>query len=272
MEKIAITGVLQLLGFHLCNHLLNQGMQVVGFDNFDRNKQLKAEMLLAIGRNANFQFVESNYEQSELKNHLQDVTIFFHLNEESMNIHDLIEIVHICDQLQLPIITASSLEVYGNCKAACNEDTPLHPTTNLGKRKKLEEHYLLKNADRCNRQIAIIRLPNIFGPWQNPKDQFHQLIFQIVKNNASIQEIVNNRSLSQNYMFVNNVVDALMLIMEHRFHREIYNLSLNEKKYCSQKIRTQLSFKPKYSFQQGVEIFKKHILQMLETNPSLYES
>ena len=38
MEKVAITGVLQLLGFHLCNQCLNQGIEVVGFDNFEQKQ------------------------------------------------------------------------------------------------------------------------------------------------------------------------------------------------------------------------------------------
>lgn len=271
MEKIAITGVLQLVGFHLCNQLLKQGVQVVGFDNFDKNKHLKTEMLLAIGRNANFHFLEWNAEKTELKHHLKDAALFFHLDEEIEVISDLNHIIEICDQLKLPIIAASSLEVYGPCQSTCDENTPLQPTTRYGKRKKLEEDYLLNDAKRCNRRIAVIRLPHIFGPWQNPNDRLHKLILQCVKTDAGFEELVNNRSLSKNYMFVNNVVDAFLLMMNHRFEREIYNLSLNDEKYCSQKIRTELSYQPKYSFQQGVEMVKKHIEKMLEINPSFFK-
>lgn len=271
MNKVAITGVLQLLGFHLCHRCLNQGIEVIGFDNFERNKPLKEEMLLVIGRNANFQFVEANDEPEKLKPYLQDVTMFFYLNDESDDISNLEQIVVICDELHLPIVTISSLEVYGNCDGICNEETPLHPITKYGKRKKLEELYWLKDAEVNGRQIVIFRLPNLFGPWQDPKDSFHQLVYQFVKNNVSLHAIMNNSSLSQNYMFVSNVVDALLLVMNHRFSCEIYNLSLNEKKYCTKKIRTELSYQPTYTYQQGIEILKKHILKILKLNRSLYE-
>lgn len=271
MNKVAINGVLQLLGFHLCNECLNKGIEVIGFDNFKRNKPIKEEMLMEIGRNANFQFVETNDKPDNLKPYLQDVTMFFYLNNENEDISNIKEIVDICDELHLPIVTVSSLEVYGNCDRICNEDSPLHPLTKYGKRKKLEEQYWLKDAEINDRQIAIFRLPNLFGPWQDPEDSFHQLVYQFVKNNVSLHTIINNSSLSRDYMFVSNVVDALLLVMNHRFSCEIYNLSLNEKKYCTKKIRNEFSYKPKYTYQHGVEILIKHMLKMLKRNPSLYE-
>jgi len=271
MDKVAICGVLQLLGFHLCKECLNLGIEVIGFDNFEKNKPIKDEMLMEIGRNANFQFIEAKEELDKFKRYLQDVEMFYYLNDELEDMSKIEQIAAICDELSMPVVTASSLEVYGKCDGICNEDAPLHPMTKYGKRKKLEEHYWLKDAEANGRQIAIFRLPNLFGPWQNPTDRFHQLAYQLVKNNVSLHTIINYSSLSRDYMFVNNAVDALLLAMNHRFSCEIYNLSFNEKKYCTKKIRTELSYQPKYTYQQGIEILEKHLMEILKLHPSLYE-
>lgn len=271
MNRVAIFGVLQLLGFHLCNQCLNRGIEVIGFDHLEKNKLFKEEMLLAIGRNANFQFVEASDALKKLQHYLQTATMLFYLDEECSDIAAIEQITAVCDELKLPIVAASSLEVYGECEEICDEETPLQPITKYGKRKTLEEQCWLKDAYQNDRQIAIFRLPHLFGPWQDPKDRFHQLIYQFVKQNVNLEALVKNRSLSRNYLFVSNVVDAFLLLMNHRFSREIYNLSLNESKYCTKKIRSELAYQPKYTFQQGVEILKNHILKILKTNPLLYD-
>lgn len=271
MNKVVISGVLQLLGFHLCDQCLNQGIEVVGFDTLERNKLLKEEMLHRFGRNANFQFVETNVESEQLKTYLKEATMVFYVNEECDDISQIEQIVEVCDQMHLPVVVSSSLEVYGTCETICKEDSKLHPITKFGKRKKLEEHYWLKDAVRNRRRIAIFRMPTLYGPFQDPNDSFHQVVYQFVKNHVNLDPIANSSSLAQQYLFVNNAVDAFLLMMNRQFSCEIYNLSANENKFCMEKIRTELNYEHKYTFREGLEIMKNHLLKILETNPSLYE-
>ena len=55
MKKVVIYGVLQIVGFHLCTRLLEDGIFVVGIHDNKTNENVREEMLFSIGRNANFQ-------------------------------------------------------------------------------------------------------------------------------------------------------------------------------------------------------------------------
>ena len=268
MEKAVVTGALQIAGFHLCMRLLDEGMAVVGIDRMERCDKIKEEMLLSVGRNANFQHAESLKDE-----HLRDAHLLFHLDEDPLSETEFKRRIALCDEFQIPIVYLSSLDVYGNSSTCCTEGSKLEPATPLGKRKKQEELALRSNLEEKNRRILIFRTPRIYGPWQPANDDM-QRIFQLANNQAALKgdEQLMNRDFVNQYMFVEDVVDAIMLAGEREFHCEIYNLSSDEQKFSSKKARERLSFRPKHTFDEGIEKLKQHILKASSVNRSLFEN
>lgn len=268
MEKVVVTGALQLSGFHLCTRLLNEGIYVVGIDTLDVNKKNKEEMLLSIGRNANFEHLESIFDVDDFR----DVNLFFHLCGESTNDFELNKIMERCDKYQIPIIYISTLDVYGRSESCCFEDSTLQPVTQLGKWKKREEKILLTDAEEKKRKLVIFRTPQIYGPWQSHDDCMHKLIYYHVKKNASLEKLMVKESFASRYMYVEDLIEAIMLVINRDFQCDIYNLSVDEEKFSSQKARELLSFQPKYTLLEGMEKQKQHILKILNVNPSFFEN
>lgn len=61
MEQILVAGACSFIGFHIAEGLLEQGFLVTGLDLTDGSgNERKEEMLLAIGRNANFTMAEES--------------------------------------------------------------------------------------------------------------------------------------------------------------------------------------------------------------------
>lgn len=267
MDKVIVTGVLQLSGFHLCVRLLNEGINVVGIDTLDKNKKYKEEMLLSIGRNANFEYVESLDDVKDFCG----VDLFFHLCGELMNDSELNKIITLCDKYQIPIIYISSLDVYGRGESCCYEDTMLRPVTPLGKRKKHEEMMLLSNSEEKKRKLVIFRTPYIYGPWQHQGHCMHKLIYMHVKKNIGLDKLLSNETFANQYMYVEDLIEAIMLVINRGFQCEIFNLSVNEQMFSSMKAREHLSFQPKITLQEGIEKQKQHIIKMLKVDPLFFE-
>lgn len=271
MEKVIVTGVLQLIGFHLCNRLLNEGFHVVGIDTCTNNEKIKAEMLLSFGRNANFEFVNESLSNVNYENHIHEVKTFFHLREDPTTELEFNKIIAICEKLNVPIVFISSLEVYGNNQTLYTESSKLNPSTPLGKRKKQEEQLLLEKVCAGKNKCLIFRIPSVYGPWQSKNDCLHKHLNVHIKNNSHVSELKINHNFSKKYIYVDDVVEAIMLGFKENFTTAIYNLSVNEEKYSNDKIKEHLAFLPRYSFEDGLEKQKQHLLKILEVNPTIFE-
>ena len=62
MDKAIIVGVYEFIGFHLCETLLQEGMEVYGVDlPIDTSDHVVDEKRLLIGRNSNFQEKDESF-------------------------------------------------------------------------------------------------------------------------------------------------------------------------------------------------------------------
>lgn len=268
MKKVVIYGVLQIVGFHLCTRLLEDGIFVVGIHDNKTNENVREEMLFSIGRNANFQYrdfvMEEDFEATDL---------FFHVSDEPTPMSQLERMITFCDRYDVPIVYLSSVEVYGN-GTNMTEDSPLQPVTPLGKWRKQEELLLRSAFKNDKRKLLIFRIPSIYGPWQNQHDELHKIIYAHIKKNSSekLEEELVKQSYSKKYLYVSDVVDVMIDAINHgEYYGEIFNLSADEA-VSSEKAKKWLKFQSKYSFQKGIDMQKTHIYKQLKFNPTIYES
>lgn len=244
MNKAVVTGALGFIGYHLCQRLLEEGVEVIGIDACidSKRKEIQEEMLHHFGRNAQFHFIRENLLHVRFAEFMHDVDTVFHLANSretvrtSQHVSKKIEtalavtnkVIEACVDRNTAIVYTSSLEVYGNRFGKITETSPVSPETPLGLLKVADEALLSQKTKKANIPLLIMRLPHVFGPWQHPESLFSRLILTQLKGKTE-----NNVELKtcpiENFMYIDDVTKALWLASNHCFTYDIYNLASEER-------------------------------------------
>lgn len=124
----------------------------------------------------------------------------------------------------------SSWFVYGNCPLPAKEDYMCSPKGFYSITKKAAEDLLISYCDTFDINYRIIRLCNVLGKSDNKvskKKNAFQYILNQLKNNEEVC-LYNGGKLYRDYMIVDDVVDAINLIIEKSELNDIYNIGLGE--------------------------------------------
>lgn len=163
MERAAILGVYDYIGYGLCKHLLDRGIEIEGIDLSNKSKDYYAEeKRMEIGRNANF--IEVPYKEWNCSSgaEVAFVSLFEYFQDQKSRFGD--EML-----FQLP----GSLE---------NMRTVLILPAYLAKQNTDKRFHENKIND-----VTEIYLPTIYGPWQ-PEDFFFQRVLNSLENGGGIPE------------------------------------------------------------------------------------
>lgn len=300
MQKVAVTGAMGFIGFHLCERLLNEGIEVIGMDARMglQNEHIFHEKYMLIGRNANFTLYTEPMEQLPLYDLLKDVGVVFHLAATTIadakwdNLQETIEnnvyltkkILRSCQE-KTKFIFTSTVEVYGERTGIITERTPTNPTTPYGLTKLAGEALILREKEQCKLKVTIFRLPTIYGPWQREDMVFHQLLLaKILQKKANVGK---DRS-TLDILYVEDVVEALLLAGKANFEYEIFNLSSGKERQwylatsyllgkkdagwsnellkvtvSGDKAKKLLQFEPKVFFKDGLKKQEEHLRKYL---------
>src|SRR5690606_29350003 len=101
-------------------------------DSLKDNRKVKEEMLLSIGRNSSYQFIDQ--EQVDL-NHLDAISgadVFFHFTDCPLNVANVNQITDFCAQEQIPLVFLSTIDVYDKKESFITEETSLKPESTFG--------------------------------------------------------------------------------------------------------------------------------------------
>jgi UDP-glucose 4-epimerase len=205
--------MLSMTGFHLCQRLLNEGIEVIGVDD-KKNAHFAEEQLLTIGRNANLNFIDTQFCQLENIKIDEEIDVIFHTPDyhlnafyEAMNKEsDVKQICSIAHEKDAKVIFQSTYEVYGNLSGEVSEENKTNPKTPLGVFIDLEEKRLINYKGI---HYMILRFPMIFGPW----DQ-HGIVL----------ESIENKGKQRGLLYVDDAVSALQRAAEKNITNDIYNI------------------------------------------------
>ncbi|MEM1445495.1 MAG: NAD-dependent epimerase/dehydratase family protein [Planctomycetota bacterium] len=183
-DAAIITGGAGFIGSHLAERLRAAGRRVVLVDDLSTGRHTNIEHLLGEG----VELVEGRAADV-----LQDPAVFrgvrevYHLAAAvgvklivddpagmiATNIDDTIAVLRACSSADVPVLVASSSEVYGKCPVLpLREDMDLvfGPTTasrwSYGLTKALDEHLAIDLARRDGLKSVVVRLFNTIGPRQ----------------------------------------------------------------------------------------------------------
>jgi nucleoside-diphosphate-sugar epimerase len=131
--------------------------------------------------------------------------------------------------------------------------------------KKLAESLLFNYSKNVNYDIAIIRLSNVYGKFNNLDDT--TLIKKIVrykKENKNDLYVKQNRYSSKDYIYIDDVVESIMQVMISLKTTDVFNLSYGKSYSLDQlakildiSIDTDDSIKPIYSNVSNTKIKKE---------------
>jgi UDP-glucose 4-epimerase len=129
-------------------------------------------------------------------------------------------------QVKKFIYASTGGAVYGEPKSLPVKETcPVEPISQYGVSKHTVEHYLYIFYKLYGLNFTVLRYPNIYGPRQSPHGEAGVIaIFseQILKNKRPT--IFGDGSKTRDYVYVGDIITANMTVLKNSGNGEIYNL------------------------------------------------
>lgn len=123
----------------------------------------------------------------------------------------------------------STDEVYGEIKEGeneCTETSLLKPTNPYSATKASAELLASSYYHSFKLPIKIIRCNNVFGPRQYPEKVIPSFIYNLLNDQKC--QIHGYGNTERHFIYVDNVIDAIITISEKGNINEVYNIASNE--------------------------------------------
>lgn len=182
--KVLVTGGAGFIGSHLVEALLNLGHEVVSLDDYSTGSELNLKGNLQRLTTLKGDILDKEY----LKFAFEGVQSCFHfaaavgvekilddpINSIKSNIHGSENVLELCAELQVPLILASTSEIYGkNSSDYLTEESdrivgsPLLIRWSYSDAKAIDEAFAIALSTHRSLKVKIIRFFNTVGPRQS---------------------------------------------------------------------------------------------------------
>ncbi len=240
--NILVAGGAGFIGSHLIDSLLKKGHTVVcadklimgrkNIEHLDKNSNFKFyETELAIQENVDKIFEENNIEvvyhlaaNSDIQKGGKEPGIDF--NDTLLTTRALLEGMRKADVKKM--FFASTSAVYGEMMDVELTETTggLMPVSYYGGAKLASEALISSYVSMCDMSVVIFRFPNVIGPRLT-----HGAVFDFIRklrNNPNELEILGNGTQCKPYIYVLDLVEAIMKLTEKfALGETVYNISVN---------------------------------------------
>lgn len=240
-----VTGGAGFIGSHLTKKLLNLGWDVTIYDNLSSGNKSN------IPKGANFIWADLTDESclSLMPNHKVDV--FYHLASHvgqelsferplydlKANANSTIILLNWCLKNNVnQFIFASTMNLYGSPdNELVNESTIVNPPSPYAVGK-LASEYLCKIYNDFGLNTTCLRLFNVYGPGQdftNMKQGMVSIFMSYVARNEKLI-VRGSKDRFRDFIFVDDVVDAFIVVQNSKAFGNIYNVSTGVKTFVWQ--------------------------------------
>lgn len=241
---IVVTGAVGFIGSCLLAGLKQAGyvdlVAVDDFSNATKNKNLEGKELTAkVDRNDFFRWVEENHRFIQVIFHLgarTDTTEFNRQIFEELNISYSKRVWNLCVEFGLPLIYASSAATYGLGELGFEDNHSviknLKPLNPYGESKNEFDAWAIDQATKPYFWSGL-KFFNVYGPNEYHKGRMASVILHAFHQITQTGEMKLFRSHDKGYqdgeqlrdfVYVKDVVDVCIFLMETRKHSGIYNL------------------------------------------------
>ena len=233
-----VTGGAGFIGSHIVDRLMNEGHEVVVYDNLSSGK---IEFIKHHMDKENFKFVKADLlDLKTLTKEMEGVDVVYHiaanpdvrLGAKNTKIHmeqnvnatyNVLESMRINDVKD--IVFTSTSTVYGEAKIIPTPENygPLIPISLYGASKLGAEAYITAYAHTFDMRAVIYRFANIVGPRST-----HGVIYDFIKKlkkDPKHLEILGDGSQTKSYLYIEDCVEAIIHGYKHRKDQvEIFNI------------------------------------------------
>ena len=257
--RILVTGAAGFIGAHLCKLLQEQGIEVLGIDNFNDyySPDLKMSRIENLVKKPHETILKIDLlDKTALKNLFEQYkpNVVVHLAAQAgVRLKDsefykytdsnIIGFANICELIKEFEITnflyASSSSVYGNLNQVPFKESSsgLQPISVYGVTKLFDELYGFAYFRNTQIKSVGMRFFTVYGPWGRPDMAYFKIINSLLNKTEFTR--FGNGELKRDFTYVEDTVNSIykliMKVFESKIHgQEIYNVgggnpySLNE--------------------------------------------
>ncbi|EKD71385.1 MAG: hypothetical protein ACD_46C00195G0006 [uncultured bacterium] len=239
-----VTGCAGFIGSNLTDRLLQDGHEVIGFDNFSTGMM---RFLENANKSPNFTLIKGDLLDKDLIKHsMQQVDVVFHMaanadvrfgtNHPNKDLEqNAIATFHVLEAMRAnqvkTIAFASTGSIYGEANVIPTpEDAPFPVQTSLyGASKLAAEGLIQAYCEGFNFQGYLFRFVSILG-----ERYTHGHVFDFYKQlllNPETLFILGNGQQKKSYLYIQDCIDAIFYAMKNSRHKvNVFNLGTDE--YC----------------------------------------
>ena len=246
MKKVGVTGAAGFIGSHLCDRLIDEGVEVIGVDDMSHGSLVNLEGCLD---HPSFRLeVMDCTRRRDLRATFDGCDTIVHLAAQKIpryggalhtleaNVAGVNAAAHAALANDADLVVASTSDVYGNAKLPFNEDGELvlgPPTSRrwaYAVSKLFDEHVCLALAEERNLRVTILRFFGSYGPrnhpswWGGPQAAF----FEALLDGTTI-DIHGDGQQTRTFTYVADTVDGVVRAMRTPEARgEVINVGGNK--------------------------------------------
>ena len=259
---ILVTGAAGFIGFHLCKKLIENNLEVIGFDNLNDyyNVNLKIDRIKELNKitkknKGSFSFEKGdltdigflkkifNYKNISKSNYLEPkITHVIHLAAQAgvrysiENPSDYVQsnLVGFCNLIEESkknnikhFIYASSSSVYGGNKKMpfLETDNVDHPISLYAATKKSNELIAHSYSHLFNLPTTGLRFFTVYGPWGRPDMALYKFTDLIFKNKPI--RVFNHGNMVRDFTYIDDVIESIIFLIDKLPSKENYSINHN---------------------------------------------
>jgi UDP-glucuronate decarboxylase len=224
--RVLVTGGAGFIGSHLCERLLSEGHDVICLDNFYTGRKRNIAPFLG---NPRFESVRHDVtfpvylEVDQIFNLACPASPVHYQNDPvqttKVSVHGAINMLGLAKRLRIPILQASTSEVYGDPSVHPQVETywgnvnPIGPRACYDEGKRCAETLFFDYHRQLKLEIKVARIFNTYGPRMHPNDGrvVSNFIVQALKGQPIT--IYGDGQQSRSFCYVDDLVDGLLRLM-----------------------------------------------------------
>jgi len=225
-KSILVTGGAGFIGSHLCERLLGEGHSVLCVDNFYTGAR---DNVLHLFDNPRFELLRHDVtfplyaEVSRIYNLACPASPVHYqwdpVQTTKTSVHGAINMLGLAKRLRVPILQASTSEVYGDpaehpqTEAYWGHVNPIGVRSCYDEGKRCAETLFFDYHRQHHTQIKVARIFNTYGPRMHPRDGrvVSNFIVQALRNSPI--SLYGDGTQTRSFCYVDDLVDALVRLM-----------------------------------------------------------
>ncbi|HUG45117.1 MAG TPA: UDP-glucuronic acid decarboxylase family protein [Sphingomicrobium sp.] len=225
-KRVLVTGGAGFLGSHLCDRLIEAGDEVLCVDNLYTGSRSNIEHLLD---NPAFEFMRHDItfplyvEVDEIYNLACPASPIHYQHDPiqttKTSVHGAINTLGLAKRLRVPILQASTSEVYGDPAVhPQNEDywghvNPIGPRSCYDEGKRCAETLFFDYHRQLGLGIKVARIFNTYGPRMHPNDGRVVSNFIVHAIEGKPITVYGDGQQTRSFCYVDDTVDGLIRLM-----------------------------------------------------------